>query len=105
LLYAVLFLFAVQVVSPTVANIAALLISTVINTAANRTHTFGMRAPHHRFVSPAKGLAAFALCFAFTSAALSLASGVTGAARSIATLAVPPAANLAATVVPLVLGR
>src|SRR5699024_960111 len=78
LLYAVLFLFAVQVVSPTVANIAALLISTVINTAAHRTHTFGMRAPHHRFVSQAKGLAAFALCFAFTSAGLSLASGFTG---------------------------
>ena len=105
LLYAVLFLFAVQVVSPTVANIAALLISTVINTALNRTHTFGVRTPHQRFVSQAKGLAAFALCLAFTSAGLSLASGFTGEWASIATLAVLTAANLAATVVRFVLMR
>ena len=105
LLYAVLFLFAVQVVSPTVANIAALLISTVINTALNRTHTFGVRTPHQRFVSQVKGLAAFALCLAFTSAGLSLASGFTGEWASIATLAVLTAANLAATVVRFVLMR
>src|SRR5699024_1111177 len=81
------------------------LISTVINTAANRTHTFGVRTPHHRFVSQAKGLAAFALCLAFTSAGLRLASGFTGEWASIATLAVLTAANLAATVVRFVLMR
>src|SRR5699024_12813661 len=101
----VMFLIAVQVFSPTVAYSAALLITPVINTAANRTHAFGVRAPHHRFVSQAKGLAAFALCFAFPSAGLSLASGFTGEWASIATLAVLTAANLAATVVRFVLMR
>ena len=104
-LYAVLFLFAVQMVSPTAANIAALLISTVMNTALNRTHTFGVRVPHLRFVSQAKGLAAFGLCLAFTSAGLGLASGFTGQWASIATLAVLTAANLAATVVRFFLMR
>lgn len=104
-LYAVLFLFAVQMVSPTAANIAALLISTVMNTALNRTHTFGVRVPHLRFVSQAKGLAAFGLCLAFTSAGLGLASGFTGQWASIATLAVLTAVNLAATVVRFFLMR
>jgi glycosyltransferase involved in cell wall biosynthesis len=104
-LYAVLFLFGVQVVSATVANIIALLLSTVANTALNRSHTFGVRAPHHRLRSQARGLAAFGLCLAFTSAALAVAEGFTGEWASIATLAVLTVANLAATVVRFVLMR
>lgn len=105
LLYAVLFLFGVQVVSPTVANLGALLISTVINTALNRRHTFGIRSPHHGFAAQVKGMAAFALCLAFTSAGLALSAAFSGTWATIGTLAVLTAANLAATIVRFVLLR
>lgn len=104
-LYAVLFLFGVQIVSATAANIIALLVSTVANTALNRGHTFGVRSPHTRLISQLKGLAAFGLCLAFTSAGLAIADGFTGAWATIGTLAVLTIANLAATVVRFVLMR
>ena len=105
LLYAVLYLFGIQVVSSAVANIGALLISTVMNTGLNRSHTFGVRSPHRRFVSQLKGFAAFGLCLAFTSAGLAVSAGFTGEWANIATLAVLTAANLAATIVRFVLMR
>lgn len=104
-LYATIFLFGSQVVSAATANIIALLLSTVANTALNRSHTFGVRSPHRRLTAQVKGLAAFCLCLAFTSAGLAVADGFTGAWASIGTLALLTAANLAATVVRFVLMR
>ncbi len=104
-LYAVLFLLGVQFVSDSAANIIALLLSTIANTALNRGHTFGVRSPHHRLTSQLKGLAAFGLCLAFTSAGLAVADGFTGPWASVGTLAVLTLANLAATVVRFVLMR
>ena len=104
-LYATIFLFGSQVVSAATANIIALLLSTVANTALNRSHTFGVRSPHRRLTAQVKGLAVFCLCLAFTSAGLAVADGFTGAWASIGTLALLTAANLAATVVRFVLMR
>lgn len=105
LLYAVLFLGGVQLLSPTVTNLSALLISTVVNTALNRRHTFGVRSPHHGFAAQLKGLAAFALCLAFTSVGLDIASGFTGPLATIGTLTVLTLANLLATIARFVLLR
>lgn len=105
LLYAVLFLCGVQMLSPAVANLGALLISTVANTGLNRRHTFGVRAPHHGLAAQVKGLAAFALCLAFTSAGLALTSGFTGPLATFGTLTVLTLANLLATIVRFVLLR
>ncbi|MCF2588889.1 glycosyltransferase [Brevibacterium sp. UCMA 11752] len=105
LLYAVLFLCGVQMLSPAVANLGALLVSTVANTGLNRRHTFGVRAPHHGLAAQVKGLAAFALCLAFTSAGLALTSGFTGPLATIGTLTVLTLANLLATIVRFVLLR
>lgn len=52
-----------------------------------------------------KGLAAFGLCLAFTSAGLAVGDGFTGPWATVGTLAVLTAANLAATVVRFVLMR
>ena len=104
-LYATVFLFTSQLASAALANIIALLLSTVANTALNRSHTFGVRAPHRRLNAQVKGLAAFCLCLAFTSAGLAMADGFTGAWASLGTLAVLTAGNLAATVVRFVLMR
>ncbi len=104
-LYATIFLFGSQVVSAVTANIIALLLSTVANTALNRSHTFGVRSPHRRATSQLKGLAAFGLCLAFTTAGLEVADGFTGAWANLGTLAVLTVANLAATVVRFVLMR
>lgn len=104
-LYAVLFLLGIQFVSEPAANILALLLSTIANTALNRGHTFGVRSPHRRLTSQVKGLAAFGLCLAFTSAGLAVGDGFTGPWATVGTLAVLTAANLAATVVRFVLMR
>ena len=104
-LYVTVFLFGSQVVSAATANIIALLLSTVANTALNRSHTFGVRSPHRRLTAQVKGLAVFCLCLAFTSAGLAVADGFAGAWASIGTLALLTAANLAATVVRFVLMR
>ncbi|WP_231446047.1 glycosyltransferase [Brevibacterium zhoupengii] len=105
LLYAVLFLFGVQMFSPAVANLGALLISTVANTGLNRRHTFGVRSPHHGLATQVKGLASFALCLGFTSAGLAIAANFTGHWASIGTLAVLTLANLLGTIVRFVLLR
>lgn len=104
-LYAVLFLLGVQIVSEPAANILALLLSTIANTALNRGHTFGVRSPHRRLTSQLKGMATFGLCLVFTSAGLAVADGFTGPWATVGTLAVLTAANLAATVVRFVLMR
>ncbi len=104
-LYATIYLFSSQVVSAAAANVIALLLSTVANTALNRSHTFGVRSPHRRLTSQLKGLAAFGLCLAFTSAGLAVAESFTGAWASLGTLAVLTVANLAATVVRFALMR
>ncbi|RBP62360.1 glycosyltransferase involved in cell wall biosynthesis [Brevibacterium sanguinis] len=95
LVYSLLFWFASGLVSAGVANVAALLISTLLGTALNRRHTFGLRSPQDQLAHHLKDLVAFGVGWAMTSAALLATSDLNGAW----TLAVLTVANLVATVV------
>jgi putative flippase GtrA len=87
------------------ANLLALLITAVGNTAANRRFTFGVSGRggigrHHL-----QGLAVFALGLALTSGSLAVLDGVAPAAGRAVELAVLLLANLAATVLRFLLLR
>ena len=87
------------------ANLLALLVATVANTAANRRWTFGVRGWHGLGRQHLQALAVFGLTWAMSSVALLLVGSVTaspGAALQTAAIAV---ANLAATVVRFVVMR
>lgn len=79
------------------ANLVALLVTAIANTAANRRFTFGVRgsagaARHH-----AEGLAVFGLALALTSGSLAAINALTSAAPHWLELAVLITANLTAT--------
>jgi putative flippase GtrA len=101
--YLLLFLL-LRPLGPQPANLIALLVTAVANTAANRRFTFGVRgsagAARHQF----EGLVVFAIGLAFTSGALAALHGVTDPSR-ILELAVLVLANLAATVLRFLLLR
>ncbi len=87
------------------ANLLALLLATVANTAANRRWTFGVRGRRGLGRQHLQALTVFGLTWAMSSMALLLVDSVTaspGAALQTAAIAV---ANLAATVVRFVLMR
>ena len=56
------------------ANVLALVVATVVNTAANRRWTFGRTGPHHRLRHQLQGLVLTALTWAMTAGALALLS-------------------------------
>jgi putative flippase GtrA len=86
------------------ANLVALGVTAVANTAANRRFTFGVRgregAGRHQF----EGLLVFALGLALTSGSLAVLTALTTPGRALE-LAVLVAANLAATVLRFLLLR
>jgi putative flippase GtrA len=86
------------------ANLVALLLTAVANTATNRRFTFGVRGPHRRGLHQAQGLLVFALGLGLTSGSLALlhVSGRTGRGVEVAVLV---AANLAATLLRFLLLR
>ncbi|SEC93777.1 bifunctional glycosyltransferase family 2/GtrA family protein [Streptomyces sp. TLI_105] len=92
-------------VGPQLANAAALLVSAVANTAANRRLTFGVggrdRAARHQ----AQGLVVFAIGLALTSGSLAALGAATGDPAHSTELAVLIVANLAATVLRFLLFR
>lgn len=79
------------------ANLAALLLTAVVNTAANRRYTFGVRGRTRLMRNHAEGLTVFALGLALTSGALALSHRAGDPARGVE-LAVLVVANLMATV-------
>jgi putative flippase GtrA len=86
------------------ANLAALLLTTVANTAANRRFTFGVRgagAARHQ----AQGLVVFGLGLALTSGSLAALTFLVHRPARLLELSVLVAANLAATVLRFVLLR
>jgi putative flippase GtrA len=89
---------------PQSANLIALLVTAVANTAANRRFTFGVRgsvgAVRHQF----EGLVVFAVGLALTSGSLAVLHWVADPAR-VVELAILVLANLAATVLRFVLLR
>ncbi|WP_254693489.1 glycosyltransferase [Streptomyces qinglanensis] len=87
------------------ANAAALLLSALGNTAANRRLTFGVRGRERAVRHQAQGLLVFGVGLALTSGSLAaLHTAAAGAPRS-AELAVLVCANLAATVLRFLLFR
>ncbi len=104
LAYLVLFLIARPSMGAQAANLTALLITAVANTAANRRFTFGVRgagATRHQ----AQGLVVFALGLALTSGSLWLLEHLVTQPGRLLELTVLVIANLAATVLRFVLFR
>ncbi|HET9117437.1 MAG TPA: bifunctional glycosyltransferase family 2/GtrA family protein [Pseudonocardiaceae bacterium] len=87
------------------ANLVALLLTAVANTAANRRFTFGVRGRDGTAVHQFQGLIVFALGLVLTTAALGALSVWAPSAGHAVELLVLVAANLLATVVRFVLFR
>ncbi|WP_330480676.1 bifunctional glycosyltransferase family 2/GtrA family protein [Streptomyces sp. NBC_01544] len=90
---------------PQIANGGALLVSAVVNTAANRRLTFGVRGRSGAVRHQAQGLAVFAVGLALTGGSLAALGAATGSPSHGTELAVLIAANLAATVLRFLLLR
>ncbi|WP_104475915.1 bifunctional glycosyltransferase family 2/GtrA family protein [Actinokineospora auranticolor] len=104
LAYLLLYVLLRGQTGPQAANLVALLVTAVANTAANRRLTFGVRgaggAARHQF----QGLLVFALGLGLTSGALALLHGLT-APSGTTEVVVLVAANLLATVLRFLLLR
>jgi putative flippase GtrA len=103
--YAVLYLLLRTVVDPTAANAAALVITAVGNTAANRRLTFGVRDRRSMLRDQAVGLGALGVALAITTASVSLLGAVVPSPGRLTELAVLVVANALATVARFVLLR
>ncbi|MEU9142358.1 bifunctional glycosyltransferase family 2/GtrA family protein [Streptomyces sp. NPDC048349] len=90
---------------PQVANGAALLLSAVANTAANRRLTFGVRGRDRAVRHQAQGLVVFAIGLALTSGSLAALAAAAAHPAHSTELAVLITANLAATVLRFLLFR
>ena len=87
------------------ANLVALLVTAIGNTAANRRFTFGVARPHGVARHHVEGLIVFGIALAITSGALAALHAVVARARTIVDATVLVAANLLATAVRFVLLR
>ncbi|WP_410809472.1 glycosyltransferase [Micromonospora sp. 067-2] len=105
LAYLLIFVATRGALGPQPANLLALLLTAVANTAANRRLTFGISGRRHAGRHHVQGLLAFALGLALTSGALAALHAVVGVPTRPVELAVLVAANLAATVLRFVLLR
>ncbi|MGY0005375.1 glycosyltransferase [Micromonospora sp. I033] len=97
LAYLVLFLLARGPLGAQPANLLALLVTAVANTAANRRLTFGVTGRRHAGRHHLQGLFAFALGLALTSGSLAVLHATAGTPPRALELTVLVAANLAAT--------
>ncbi|MFI7102831.1 glycosyltransferase [Streptomyces sp. NPDC050161] len=105
LLYLALYSLFRIAAGPQLANAAALLVSAIGNTAANRRLTFGVRGPGRAVRHQAQGLVVFAIGLALTSGSLAALDAAAGSPSHETELAVLVAANLAATVLRFLLFR
>lgn len=87
------------------ANGAALVVATVLNTAANRAWTFGVRGREGLGRHHAQSLAVFALTWALTSAALTLLGAAWPSAPTLVLVAAVASANVVSTAVRFVAMR
>lgn len=97
--YSLLFLAARTAMGAQAANLFALVLTAVANTAANRRFTFGISGPHDRGRHYVKGLIIFGIGVAITSASLAILHTVAPTASTAVQLTVLVVANLAATVI------
>jgi putative flippase GtrA len=103
--YLMLYVLLRDGASAQLANLLALLITAVGNTAANRRVTFGMRGRAGRVRHQLQGLAVFAVGLALTSGSLAGLHLVAATPARLVELTVLVAANLAATIVRFLLLR
>jgi putative flippase GtrA len=87
------------------ANVAALLVTTVGNTAANRRLTFGIRGGRHATRAQLEGLAVLAIGLGLTSGALAGLTALAPHPSRLAEVVVLVSANLATTVLRFLLFR
>ena len=105
LAYGVAYLLLRLVMGAQPANLLALLVTAVANTAANRRLTFGITGRRHVGRHHLQGLAVFGLGLALTSGSLAVLHAVAAAPARPVELVVLVAANLAATALRFVLLR
>jgi len=103
--YALLYLLLRGLLGAQAANFAALLLTAIGNTAANRRLTFGVRGLNGAIRHQGQGLAVFGAGWALTASALAALSAAAPSPPRIAELAVLVIANLAATLLRFVLLR
>jgi glycosyltransferase involved in cell wall biosynthesis len=97
LAYALLYLGLRSTMTPWWANFTALLATAVVNTAANRRFTFGVKGPRNAMRHQVQGLVIFAGGLAVTSGALALLHALGSTSRGVEVV-VLTAANLGVTV-------
>jgi putative flippase GtrA len=105
LAYAVLFLLLRHVIPAMAANAAALLLTAIVNTAANRRFTFGVRGRAEAIRHHVQALIVFGVGLALTSASLTLLSTLAPDASRWVEVLVLTATNLAVTVMRFVAMR
>jgi glycosyltransferase involved in cell wall biosynthesis len=98
LAYALMFLMLQPLMGAQPANFASLLITAVLNTAANRRFTFGISGPEHYGVQQFQGLIVFGLAWGLTSSALMGLHAINASPGAMAELVTLTAANVLATV-------
>jgi len=103
--YAVLFLLLRQLMPAQAANLVALVVTAVANTAANRRFTFGIRGREQAGRHHGQGLLVFAIGLVLTSGSLWLLGALAPGASHAVEITVLSLANLAATVVRFVAMR
>jgi putative flippase GtrA len=103
--YVLLYLLLREVLPAQAANAISLLLTAVANTAVNRRVTFGIRGRQHAARHQVRGLIAFGIGLALTSAALAALHASAAQPGRAAELTVLVAANLTATLVRFVLYR
>jgi putative flippase GtrA len=103
--YVLLYLLLRAVLAAQVANAISLLLTAVANTAVNRRITFGIRGRQHAARHQVRGLIAFGIGLALTSAALAALHASAAQPGRAAELTVLIAANLTATLVRFTLYR
>ncbi|MCD9197088.1 bifunctional glycosyltransferase family 2/GtrA family protein [Aeromicrobium wangtongii] len=103
--YGVLYVALRTVMGAFAANALALALTAVVNTAANRRFTFGLRGPENHLRQQLQGLLVFAAGLAVTSGTLWLMRAVGGGGHPLVEVAVLTAANLLVTVMRFVAMR
>jgi putative flippase GtrA len=99
LAYALLFVLLRQTMNAQVANVIALLVTAVANTAINRRVTFGVRGVENRTRHQLRGLVTFAIGWSLTASSLWLLHTAVAVPAQGVEITVLTVANLAATVV------
>ncbi|MEE9098238.1 bifunctional glycosyltransferase family 2/GtrA family protein [Pseudarthrobacter phenanthrenivorans] len=105
LAYALLYLALQGHMGPQEANFAALFLTAVANTAANRRFTFGIRGPARLFMQQFQGLIVFILAWGITSSSLTILQAIVADTPPGLELATLTGANVLATLVRFVLMR